>query len=161
MKKILLIILFVAVGIPGYSILKNNPSEISHPVYVESRVILNIPEISRELEYVFVGEMASEEDCLQRSERYLSKLFEECKTCNIKITKCAANLEKRYKRLFSGLKTYTTYLSFNKGSRFERNGRMVIWGLTDKEAEKACQMIRVKIKEKYKGTVQCVSGHLS
>lgn len=161
MKKVIFIILLLFVGSYGYSAIKNNPSEITDPVYVESRVILNIPELSRELEYVLVGEMASQEDCQKRSVRYLNNLFEKCATCNIKILKCDANLAQRYLRLFSGHRTHTTYLSFDRGSRFERNGRMVIWGMTVEEANMACQQIKEMIKEKYTGNVQCVAGRES
>ncbi len=54
-----------------------------------------------------------------------------------------------------------TYLNLDKGNRYERNARMVIWGLTEQEAEMACGHIKQKIKEKYKGTVHCVAGRLS
>lgn len=161
MKKALLILLLVALGIPGYKMISENPSEITNPVYIESRVVVDIPEISRELEYVFVGEMVSEKDCQTRSQRYLNNLFEKCVTCKIKLTKCNPNLHERYKRLFSGYRTYTTYLSFDRGNRFERNGRMVIWGLNEEEAKMACQEIKGQIKEKYSGTVECIVGSLS
>ncbi len=161
MKKAIFFILLLAVGSYGYSAIKNNPSEITDPVYVESRVILNIPELSRELEYVLVGQMASEEDCQTRSVRYLNNLFEKCTACKIKILKCDPNLENRYLRLFAGHRTHTTYLSFDRGNRFERNGRMVIWGMTVEEASMACQQIKEIIKEKYTGSIQCVAGRES
>jgi hypothetical protein len=161
MKTIIVYSLLIAAVLYGYNLFRNNPSVVENPVYVESRVVFEIPEMSRELEYVLVGEMVSESDCQDRSERYLNKLFEDCKACQVKILKCDSNLERRYRKLFSGHKTHTTYLSLDRGNRFERNARMVIWGLTVEEAKMACEMIKKQVKEKYSGTVGCVAGRQS
>ncbi len=161
MIKLILLVVAIAAGVYAYNDRQNNPVDIDSPVYVESRVNIEIPQVGRDLEYVFVGEMVSQEDCQKRSQRYLKKLFEDCDTCNLKKLHCKSNLANRYKNLFKGKTTYTTYLSLDKGNRHERNGRMVIWGLTEQEAEMACGHIKQKIKEKYKGTVHCVAGRLS
>jgi hypothetical protein len=161
MYKIIVYALLIAAGIYGYDLYQSNPSVIRNPVYVESRMVWYIPQMSRELEYVLVGEMVSEADCQQRSERYLNKLFEECKECKVKVLKCDSNLDKRYRKLFSGQKTHTTYLSLDRGNRFERNARMVIWGLTVEEAGMACEIIKKMVKKKYSGSVECVAGRPS
>lgn len=160
MKYILLIIAAVG-GYHAYGIHRDNPMVIADPVYVESRVDVEIPELGRELEYVLVGEMVSQEDCRERSRRYFESLLEECKDCNLKQLRCTSNLAHRYKKLFDGHTTYTTYLSFDKGNRFERNGRMVIWGLNEYEAKAACEYIKKDIKGRYEGKVSCVAGRLS
>jgi hypothetical protein len=135
MYKIIVYALLIAAGIYGYDLYQSNPSVIRNPVYVESRMVWYIPQMSRELEYVLVGEMVSEADCQQRSERY--------------------------RKLFSGQKTHTTYLSLDRGNRFERNARMVIWGLTVEEAGMACEIIKKMVKKKYSGSVECVAGRPS
>ncbi len=162
MKKILTLIILIAAGLYGYNkSYSNNPSEIPNPVYLESRVIMEVPELARDFEYVLVAEMVSAEDCEMRSEKFLAKLFKECKTCRVKRTECNANLEKRYKRLFSNFSTYTVYLSLERGSRFERNGRMVIWGLRDDEAKFSCEAAKKRIKDNYTGRVKCIGARSS
>ena len=160
MKYILLIIAAVG-GYYAYGIHRDNPMDIADPVYVESRVDVEIPQLDRELEYLFIGEMVSQQDCRERSRRYLESLFEDCKDCNLKRIHCTSNLARRYEKLFDGHTTYTTYLSFDKGNRFERNGRMVIWGLNEYEAKAACEHIKKDVVERYKGEVSCVAGRLS
>lgn len=159
MKKIVLIILIIALGIYGNNVLSNNPSVITNPVYVETRLNVKVPNTSRELDFVYMGEMVSQDDCLERSRLYLENLFEKCAQCTMNMLECKTQIHSRYKKLFSGSKAHTTYLSLNKGNRFERNGRMVVWGLTDKEANSACNDMKNQIKEKYSGTVRCVSGY--
>ncbi len=105
--------------------------------------------------------MVSQEDCDDRSNRYLDNLFEKCESCFLKQIECHSNIDKRYSRLFQGHSTYTTYLSLERGHRYERNGRMVIWGLTAAEAELVCKKIKDKVKEKYSGSVRCVAGRVS
>jgi hypothetical protein len=160
MLKLLVFVIAVIVSIYGYAEHQKNPTDIDNPVYLESRVSVQIHEIGRELEYVFVGETVSQEDCKERTKEYLSKLFSKCDTCNLKVQKCRSDLAKRYKNLFKGKTIHTTYLSLDRKSRFERNGRMVIWGLTDKEAEIACGIVKQKLTEKYEGEVQCIAGRL-
>lgn len=159
--KWLLLIVGLAGGVYAYGIHVANPEHIADPVYAESRVDVEIAQLGRELEYVFVGEMVSEEDCSQRAERYLEHLFKECKECNVKRLRCKRDLAQRYKKLFHGHTTHTTFLSFDKGNRFERNARMVIWGLNEKEAEMACEQIKKEVKKSYEGVVRCVGGRLS
>ena len=159
--KYLLLIIAIAGGYYTYGIHRDNPTDIPNPVYVETRVDVQIPQLDRELEYVFIGEMVSQEDCRERSRRYLETLFEECEDCNLKQLHCTDKIARRYKKLFDGHTTYTTYLSFDKGNRFERNGRMVIWGLNEYEAKAACEHIKKDVKENYEGTVSCVAGRLS
>ncbi len=159
--KLILIIMAVVGAVYSYGVYQDNPADIASPVYVESRVVLTIPKMARELEYVVVGEMTSMEDCQQRSKRYLENLFEKCDTCSLKQHQCKSDLAHRYKKLFVGQTTHTTYLSLNKGNRFERNARMVIWGLTEEEADMACEHIQQKVKETYNGTTRCVAGRAS
>ena len=156
MKKLAFLIVIIIVGIYGHNILDENPSEISDPVYMESRVIIDVPNTSRELEVVFLGEMVSQADCADRRENYLANLLEKCHICEINSTECKTEIHSRNKKLFSDRKTHTTYLSLSKGNRFERNGRLVVWGLNDEEALLVCESLRDQIREKYKGTAKCI-----
>lgn len=156
------LILFVAIagGVYTHGVYRGNPAEISDPVYVEARFELEFPALARELESVVIAEMASFQECEDRSERFLETLFEKCKECQLKRLQCRAEIAPRYKKLFAGKPTHTTYLSFDKGSRFERSGRMVIWGLKGDEAQYACKMAKQRMQENYNGTVSCVRGRL-
>ncbi len=156
MKKLIFLIMIIAIGIYGHKILGENPSEISDPVYMESRVTIDIPNTSRELEVVFLGEMVSHGDCSKRRENYLANLLEKCHVCEIKSTECKTEIHSRNKKLFSDRKAHTTYLSLSKGNRFERNGRLVVWGLNDEEALLVCKSLRDQIGENYKGTGKCI-----
>lgn len=56
MKHILLVIIIFAAGFFGYQKTHgNNPTEIINPVYLESRIILKVSELSRDFEYVLVA----------------------------------------------------------------------------------------------------------
>ena len=135
------------------------PMVIETPVYVEGRITMEVA--NREIETVFIGEMVSRDDCEHRSRRMLENLFEGCLRCEIRRLQCRDSLEKRYLRLFNDRATHTTYVSMNRGNRWERNGRMVVWGLTDHESRLMCETAKKTISEKYKGTVKCVGGRLS
>jgi hypothetical protein len=156
MKTKVFVVVIIAIGIYFYKILSDNPSEITDPVYMESRVNIDVPNTSRELEVVFIGEMASKDDCTKRKRYYLEHLLEKCQFCTIKLTECKLDIHSRYKNLFLDRKTHTTYLRLTKGSRFERNGQLVVWGLTDEEAHFFCSDLKGRIKEKYTGTVKCI-----
>jgi hypothetical protein len=156
MKKMVFLVVIFAIGVYGYKVLGDNPSVITNPVYMESRFDIDIPNTSRELEVVFIGEMASQDDCAKRKSYYLDDLLGKCPTCTIKLTECKSDIHNRYKNLFSNREAHTTYLSLTKGSRFERNGRLVVWGLNDQEANFVCANIKGKIKEKYTGTAKCI-----
>ncbi len=56
MKKFLFVVLLVVLGVFGQKISNNeNPAEIQNPVYVQSRVVQEVQELSRKFEYVFIG----------------------------------------------------------------------------------------------------------
>lgn len=156
MKKLILLAGIIAIGIYGYKVFSDNPSVVTNPVYMESRVTIDVPNTSRELEVVFLGEMVSQEDCTERSKNYLANLLENCRICTIKTTQCKVEIHRRDKKLFTDSKTHTTYLSLTKGNRFERNGRLVVWGLNDEEAKLLCSEIKNNIGDKYNGNAKCI-----
>lgn len=150
------LIAIMAIVVYGHKVLDENPSEITTPVYMESRMIIDVPNTSRELEVIFLGEMVSQQDCTQRSNNYLANLLENCHICQIKSTECKQEIHSRNKKLFSDRKALTTYLGLSIGSRFERDGRLVVWGLNDDEARLVCKSIKDQIGDNYKGTAKCI-----
>ena len=74
------------------------------------------------------------------------------------LTSCKAELEPRYRRLFDDASIHSTYLSFKRGTRLERNGRMVVYGLTADEGDVVCKSIMADFQQRYEGTVSCIHG---
>ena len=158
MKTGLLLILGVGISYFAYHFLKNNPTVITDPVYVEARINVEVPEINRTLQFVLLGEMASLDDCQNRSNRFTNRLFEKCTICTVHTTACKTELSRKNKGLFSDKTINTSYLRLDRGNRFERSGRMVIWGLSKEEAKSACTIVRREMKTDYSGTISCVDS---
>lgn len=133
-----------------------NPTVIETPVYAELRVGKHVQ--GRDIDMVLFAQMAGTEDCQQRSERVWQKLIDNCKECRMSLSSCKAELEPRYRRLFDDAPLYSTYLSFNRGNRYERNGRMIVYGLTGDEGKFVCETIKSEFQTHYEGTVSCVIG---
>jgi hypothetical protein len=157
MKVVLILLVLGGVAYAGYSSIQaRNPEAIEHPVYAEIRLDASIS--GRDLNLVLFGEMASDEDCRERANRVWEKTIEGCTGCTMKTTVCKADLEPRYRRLFEDASIHSTYLSFTRGSRYERNGRMVIYGLTSDEGDAMCEITKAEFEKKYEGAVHCVHG---
>src|SRR5688572_23495836 len=157
MKFLVFLIALAAVGYVVYDRRQGtNPEVIETPVYAELRVHARVQ--SRDIDMVLFGEMTSTEDCQERSSLEWEKLITDCKECTMTLSSCKDNLEPRYRRLFDDSPIQSTYLSFKRGNRFERNGRMVIYGLTGEEGNAACEFIKNKFKSYYEGAVTCITG---
>jgi hypothetical protein len=154
------LIVLVAVAAAGYFFYDRhqsvNPAVIESPVYAELRMATPIQ--GREISMVLFGEMASREDCEQRADRVWQKLIDGCKDCTMTLSSCKTELEPRYQRLFADTAIHSTYLSFNRGNRYERNGRMVVYGLTSDEGDMLCGTIKAGFEQHYEGAVDCVQG---
>ncbi len=155
------LIVLVALGAVGYVLYNSqqqslNPDAIESPVYAEIRTDIRIQ--GREIDMVLFGEMAGQEDCEQRAGRMWQKLIDDCKECTMTLSSCKSDIEPRYRRLFDDTAIHSTYLSFKRGSRFERNGRMVVYGLTSEEGDAVCGIIKTEFEKHYDGTVSCVQG---
>ena len=94
------------------------------------------------------------------SERIWRDTLASCPTCTFQSSECKRKLEPRYMQLFDNEPTYTTYLAMTRNSRFERDGRLIVWGLNDQEAQWLCSNMAKDIQKKYQGTVKCIKGHL-
>ncbi len=155
MKKIVvLMVIGVAGWLTWHRVASQNPETIDEPVYAEFRVDKTVE--GRELNMALFGEMASEADCRERAQRVWTKVIEDCEACTMSMPACKADLEPRYLRLFDERAIHSTYLSFTRGSRYERNGRMVVYGLTVEEGDAVCEAIAVEFRKKYTGEVRCV-----
>jgi hypothetical protein len=60
-------------------------------------------------------------------------------------------LPARYARLFNDEPIPSTYLSVSAAKADERDGRMVDFGLTDREGEAICAQMRSVILQEYRG----------
>jgi hypothetical protein len=157
MKKLILLIALAAAGYFAYARFQNsNPEHIENPVYAELRVDTKVG--SRELNLVLFGEMVDDVDCRERFGRAWNKLVEGCVDCSMRLSSCRTDLEPRYRRLFEDTSIHSTYLSFTKGSRYERNGRMVVYGLSSDEGDALCDSLRQQFQARYSGTIACIRG---
>jgi hypothetical protein len=130
------------------------PAVITDPVYAEIRASVTVQ--NREIEMALFVRSSSELDCRTRARVSWAGALRSCETCTLAEPKCQKELPPRYARLFDDVPIPSTYLSATGGVRGERDGRLVVYGLTDKEGEYLCEMIRSKILENYKGTAHCV-----
>jgi hypothetical protein len=157
MKKLILLIVLAVAGYFAYTHFQAaNPEHIENPVYAELRVDAKVG--GRELNLALFGEMVDEVDCRERFGRAWDKIVAGCAECSMRLASCRSDLEPRYRRLFDDTVIASTYLSFTKGSRYERNGRMVVYGLTSDEGDALCESLRQQFQTRYEGTVACIRG---
>jgi len=155
MRTILLLTVLAAVGFYFYS-RPQDPVEITDPVYAEIRI--EMPIASRQIDFVLFGKMADEEDCRKRADRTWGKVIEDCTACRLTVSTCKPDLEARYLRLFLDAPINSAYLTFTRGEPGERDGRMVIWGVTTEEGNQLCEQVRTEFKKRYEGAVTCIAG---
>jgi hypothetical protein len=156
MKALLALILLGALGYFAYGKYQADavPTEIVDPVFAEMRV--DVKAQGRELEFVLYGKMADEEDCRTRAGIVWDKAIAGCRECDLAVTNCRKELAPRYAKLFDDQPIRSTYMSFTRGNQDERDGRMVIYGLTADEGDAICEMIRKQAQAEYSGKVECV-----
>jgi hypothetical protein len=157
MKLIVIVIVLAVVGFVVKGRLdKVNPQVIEHPVYAEMRV--DAKEGIREINIALFAKAVDLDDCNLRSEKTWSKVLSGCPSCVLSPVKCTNELPPRYARLFDNVAIPSTYLAFTRGSRFERDGRMVVYGLTREEGLAVCDQMRNSVsKEVYSGTLECIA----
>lgn len=157
------LVVLILLGVAGYFAYRHfsdadaaAPDVIEHPVYADIR--LDVKVAGRELQFALFGEMAGEEDCKLRSHRVWDKVIDGCKECVQQTSVCTAQLEPRYRRLFDNTAIHSAYMSFTRGSKYERDGRMVVFGLTADEGDVVCEHVRQQFQPKYSGIVECVKA---
>lgn len=160
MKAFLIVILIGAAIYFGYQHLNNDelaaPDVIDNPVYADVRVDARVG--GRDLQLVLFGKMASQEDCELRSALVWTKFLSGCKECIKRTSVCKAQLEPRYQRLFDNVAIPSAYVSATRGSKYERDGRIVIFGLTADEGDAICEQTIANFKSSYAGTIECVKA---
>jgi hypothetical protein len=156
MKSLLILIVLGAVGWYVYQnrLADGPPAAIDNPVWGEMRVTSNVQ--SREIEMALFIRSASDDDCRTRAQVSWSSVLKSCPTCAFQPVKCQKQLPPRYARLFDDVPIPSTYLSATAGSRGERDGRLVIYGLTDAEGVVICEQMRGFMANQYKGTTRCI-----
>ena len=132
------------------------PPVIENPVYGEMRATANIQ--GREIEMAIFARMTDDNECKLRSQAVWSDALEDCPTCTVQSVKCQAELPPRYARLFRDEPIPSTYLSASAGRSDERDGRLVVYGLTDKEGAAICEIVREQMLKRYHGTAHCVQA---
>ncbi len=158
MGKLLLVLVLVAAGYYWFSHRQDQAviGEIENPVYAEARVDLTVE--GRELNMVLIGKMVDEEDCSARGERFWRDALVECTECQFIRYECKPELSENYQLLFANQLTRTSYVRLDRGNGYERDGRMLVWGLNKYEADMVCNLLKVKMKSSYSGQVTCVDG---
>jgi len=156
MKFIGTVIVLAVVGFGVKSYLdKSNPAVIQNPVYAEMRIDATFG--IREINVVLFGEAVSMDDCNMRTENTWKEVMSGCPTCEISPPKCTDDLPPRYARLFDNVAIPSTYLAFSRGSRLERNGRLVVYGLTRDEGLAVCEQLRSSAAANYSGKMECIA----
>lgn len=158
MKYVLFLAIIIGSGSYLYTY-KTNPSQISDPYYGEAQ--LNLKLQNREFSMVLLVEMVDLPDCQTRGQRSWRLVLENCDTCEFASFECKPELTERHQSLFAKEQTYTTYVAADRGSRFERDGRLIIWGLTHDESKEFCSYLTKTIKKKFSGDVSCIEGFSS
>jgi hypothetical protein len=158
MKKLLVIAVLVAAGYFLWQRYSGGggPPQIEDPVYAEVRVTMESQ--GREIEMVLFIRSASEADCRGRARESWKGALAGCPGCNFRFEdKCHADLPPRYARLFDDVPIPSTYLSATAANSNERDGRLVVYGLTDAEGKMVCETVREQVKKEYQGTTRCIA----
>jgi hypothetical protein len=157
LKKLLLFALLVGGAVAFYRSYQGGaPRNFEHPVYGEIRVNATIE--GRDIEMALFVRSADEDDCKERAHRSWEKTLAACPGCTLQPTKCQAQLPARYSRLFDDVPIPSTYLSASAGVAAERDGRLVVYGLTDREGAAMCETMRSVVLASYKGTARCIAA---
>jgi len=128
---------------------------IDDPVYGEIRIDLEVQ--GRELEMALFARLPDDGECQTRATQDWQGVFEACPACNLHPVQCRDELPPRYARLFDDEPISSWYVSMQPGMAGERQGRLVVYGLTDQEGAVVCKELLKAVKQKYRGTARCVA----
>lgn len=163
MKKFVILVLILAGG--GYFYQRNHSTlasgsfaPIEKPVYAEARVKMDVR--GHILEALLLAETLDDADCTRQRaalEKYMQQgMARAChNNCEIEHVVCKAELEPRYAKLFNNEPTYLTYMRLGRGTREERELRIIYWGLTVEQSDTICSAVP-QFQKGRKGTVSCV-----
>lgn len=156
MKNLFVLVVIVAVGWFAWQKFSGGgaPLVIKNPIFGEMRASVTMQ--NREIEMAMFVRMENEFVCQSRAREVAQDVLKDCPTCSLQPVKCQASLPPRYSRLFNDAPIASPYLSLTSGDVTERDGRLVVYGLTDHEGVTLCEQLRSKIKEHYRGEAHCV-----
>jgi hypothetical protein len=159
MKKLLVLAALGLLVYMGYQKYQRGPAptaaEMENPVYGEMRVNTTIE--GRELEMALFVKVPDKEECQARARQEWADVLKDCPGCKLQAIKCQDTLSPRYARLFEDTPIPSAYLSLKAGNSKERDGRLVVYGLTDQEGVLVCEEMRRIILKEYKGTGTCIA----
>jgi hypothetical protein len=156
MKSLIVLLVLGALGYFAWQkYVGGPPTVIENPVYGEIRATANIE--GREIEMAMFARTKSETDCKARAWISWKSALEACPGCKMEHqATCKSELPRRYAKLFDDVPISSTYLSLTAGVAGERDGRLVVYGLTDQEGELICEQMREMVRQNYRGDVHCV-----
>ncbi|HEY9035210.1 MAG TPA: hypothetical protein VIM96_00695 [Pseudomonadales bacterium] len=135
---------------PGSS----NPDVIEDPVYLEHRVDFRVG--SDIINMVLFVKAVDDEDCNERARRSWEKSLSGCENCILRTYECKDAIPGFYWKTFEHLPLDITYLSAERGNRYERSGRIVFWGLNQADSDRVCDFMTKNVKKTYSGTLTCI-----
>jgi hypothetical protein len=160
MKKPL--ILLIVLGAAGYLYRQQpDPEIVSDPVYAEFRIGIDVD--NRTFDQVILVKTGDSAECRKLLGRadiiYGSEADEAGHHWKMRSSECKAEIGARYAALFDDLPTHVTYLSVGRGGWYEREARMVTWGVTVEESDMLCDVLAKFLTETRKirsGYVTCI-----
>ncbi len=156
MKGLIVVVLLAAAGYFAYQkYIGGPPQVIEDPVYGEIRMTANVG--NREIEAALFVRASGDLDCKGRGLVSWQESFEGCPSCRLQEPKCHEDLPPRYAKLFDDVPIPSAYLSATAGTAAERDGRMVVYGLTDAEGIVVCEQMKAVLGRKYEGLLACIA----
>jgi hypothetical protein len=125
--------------------------EVTKPVFLEARM----KETQSGIEAVFLAATASRSECEART---ALMIFSRCPTCKFTKASCSDSLPTRFQGVWDGKPYRATYLHLTHGIEGERDGRLIFFSVPSSVVSGACPVIESKIRETYKGTIECRKG---
>ena len=124
---------------------------ITKPVFLEARM----RDSQTDIEAVFLAATASNAECQART---ALMMFSKCPTCRFTKVKCSDALPSHFQTVWNGNPYRATYMMFTHGQKGERDGRLIFFRVPSSIVASACSLIEAKIREVYKGVIECRKG---
>jgi hypothetical protein len=152
MKKLIVLVVLGLAAFWGWDYYSERST--ADPVYVELRV----KHARSGIELVGVGRMNSPRDCERRAATIWRRvLVSDDKTDQVTVA-CMNDIAPRFDKMFANQPSHATYIALDRGSRGERDARLIIYGAPASEVGKVCPSLIERLKRNYQGQVQCILG---
>jgi hypothetical protein len=170
MKKFLFFMVLIIVGVASLvhyqksRRLANNaepPETISNPVYAEAYTAINFDGAS--FEQIILVEAIDQADCrhvrdvLEQGPDFKSGAIHAGQSWQLQSLECKTALSPRNTRLLENRPMYLTYLSIARGSKIDRETRMIVWGLIVEQSDMFCERMRKAMQERHKAAT-CIKA---